>query len=370
MRLAKLTRGRTVAVALTAAVAAAGTVGIATTSQAATATYTVSPKTGPGGTNAGGQPASGSSVIAITGTGFKTGSVTNVNSVRWVAKGTACSATATALATFSVPSATRIVATVPANELALTATTSGGVTTYSKKDYTLCVYNGTPTLMGQATYSVYPVPTITAAVTPTSGSASGGETVTVVGTGFTSATKVKFGSVLGTKVKVAKGGTSLTVIAPAQAATGSAVNISVTTEGGTNPTPGTATWDDYTYVNAVTVSPKTSPGSLGDVITVKGVGFTAAGYDWTSASTVDTASGVFLFTGAYAWVDTTADDGIPDNAAGICGSVQIVSDTELVCTLTAAVTDGAYTVYVVEDKSQVATASAISSTATYTVADF
>lgn len=371
MRLAKSKRARNVGVILAAAgMVAAGTVGLATNSQAATATYTLSPKTGPGGTNAGGQPASGAKVLTITGTGFKTGATTNVANVRWIAKGTACAVTATALATFSVPSATKITATVPADTLALTATTTGGVTTYTKKDYTLCVYNGagTPVLLGSATYTVYPVPTIDDPLTPTKGSASGGETVTVAGTGFTSASVVRFGSTLGTGVKVATDGKSLTVKAPAGTASATAVEVSVTTEGGA-ATVGTGTDNDYTYLNAISVSPVTGTGTLGDVITVTGTGFTAAGYDWTSAVTVDTASAIQLFQGAYTW-DDTVDNGINDDAAGTCGTVQVVSDTELVCKLVAAVPDGAYTVYVVEDKSDDTTETAVSSSATYTAADF
>ena len=91
MRLTKITRGRAAGAVLAAAMVAAGTVGLAGTSQAATATYTVTPKTGPGGTNSGGQPSSGAKVLTITGTGFKTGSTVNVANIRWVAKGTACS---------------------------------------------------------------------------------------------------------------------------------------------------------------------------------------------------------------------------------------------------------------------------------------
>jgi hypothetical protein len=368
MRLTKITRGRAAGAVLAAAMVAAGTVGLAGTSQAATATYTVSPKTGPGGTNTGGQPASGAKVLTITGTGFKTGSTVNVANIRWVAKGTACTTGATALATFAVNSATKITATVPADTLALTATTSGGVTTYTKKDYTFCVYDGTPTLLGQAAYAVYPVPTIDDPLTPTKGSASGGETVTISGTGFTSAAVVKFGSVLGTKPKVAKDGKSLTVTAPAGTASATAVEVSVTTEGGT-ATVGTGTDNDYTYVNAISVSPTTTTGTSGDVLTITGTGFTAAGYDWTSASTVDAASGVFLFQGAYAWLDTV-DNGIPDGASQTCNAVQVVSDTELSCKLAGAVTDGAYIVYVVEDKTAIASASAVSSSAAYTAADF
>jgi len=336
-----LTRSRLAGAALAASMVAVGLVGVAQTSQAA-ANYTIAPKTGPGGGTATAK------VVTITGTGFKNATGTNLaTNLYYVATGTACATSGTALTTFTVPSATQLVVTMPA---AMALGTSN-----AKKDYTVCVYN-TTTLLGSAKYTVYPVPTITAAVAPVKGSVSGGGTIAVVGTGFTATSVVKFGTVLATGVKVASDGTSLTAKIPAN--TAGAVAVSVTTEGGTNPTPGTPTWDDFTFVNNVAVSPSTGVGGA-DVLTVTGVGFSASTVNFTTVSKVYLALGTFN------------PASLP---AEICGSVQVISDTKLVCTLDGTVADGAYQVVFVADNTDATTSAAtdsdLSSTASYLVADF
>ncbi len=74
------------------------------------------------------------------------------------------------------------------------------------------------------------LPVITA-VAPGSGPLSGGNTVTITGTGFTGATSVTFGGTAGSSLSVASD-TSLTVVAPAHAA--GVVDIVVTTPIGSN----------------------------------------------------------------------------------------------------------------------------------------
>jgi hypothetical protein len=340
MRLA-LTRGRAASAVLAASMVAVGLVGLAQSSQAAS-TYTISPKTGPGG---GAAPAK---IVTVAGTGFKSATgVVQPTAVVYVATGTACTAGATAVTAFTVPTATQVVVTMPA---ALALGTSN-----AKKDYTICVYNGA-TLLGSGKYTVYPIPAITGFVAPVKGSVSGGGTIAVAGTGFTATSVVKFGSVKATGVKVASDGTSLTAKIPAQSA--GAVAVSVTTEGGTNPTPATGTWDDFTYANSVAVSPSTGVGGA-DVLTVKGVGFDAL------AATFATTSKVYLALGQFAPASLPTE---------ICGSVQVISDTELVCTLDGTVADGAYSVVVVGNNTDATTSAAsdtdLSSTASYLVADF
>jgi hypothetical protein len=362
MRTAKITRTRLAAAAVAAGLVAAGTVGLAQSSQAATATYTVAPKSGPGGTNAGGQPASLAKVITINGAAlaFKTGAGTvKVGTVTWIASGTACAQGSNSLSGFTVPTSNQIVVTVPLNTLALTATTVGSTTTYSKKDYNICVFDtaGTPVLLGSGKYTVYPTPTITAAVSPTKGATSGGGTIAVDGTGFTATSVVKVGGNVATQVKVATDGKSLTAKVPA--GTAGATVVTVTTEGGTSPATsgGGAAWDDYTYVNAISVSPESGLGAA-DVLTVSGVGFNAL--DFTLATTK-----IYLAPGSY---DATS------LSTELCGSVQVISDTQLVCKTDAGQVDGAYTVVVVGDNTDAttsaATASATSASSTYTVADF
>jgi hypothetical protein len=336
MRLA-LTRGRAASAVLAASMVAVGLVGLAQTSQAAS-TYSISPKTGPGGAGA---PAK---VVTVTGTGFKSATgVVQPTAVVYVALGTACSAGATAVTAFTVPTATQVVVTVPATMALGTAN--------AKKDYTLCVYNGA-TLLGSGKYTVYPVPTITAsatAIAPHSGPSAGGNTIAITGTGLTSTTVVKIGTVAATGVKVATDGTSLTAKVPAQAASATAKIVSVTTEGGTNAVLA-GTDDEYTYKNAVTVSPTTGDGTAANTVVITGVGFQS----FTGNANVYLKNGAWT-TGAMGTAAT---------------SFQVVSDTQLVAVLPLLATDGPYTVYVVSDNTDATTASVISASATYTVADF
>jgi hypothetical protein len=332
MRIA-LTRGRLASAVLAASMVAVGTIGLAQSSSAA-ATYQISPKTGPGGATATAK------VVTITGSGFKSATgVVQPDAVTYVALGTVCANTATAVTAFTVPTATQVIVTMPA-ALALG-------TANAKKDYTVCVYKAA-TLLGSAKYTVYPVPTIVGAVAPTKGSVSGGGTIAVTGTGFTSTSVVKFGTTLATGVKVAADGTSLTAKIPAKAA--GATAVSVTTEGGTNPTPGTATDDDFTYVDAISVSPTTGDGTNLNTITVTGVGFSSL----PATANVYVKNGTIWTTGATGTAVT---------------SFQIVNDTTLVAVLPALAVDGAYTVYVV-GVPLAGPPSAISSSATYTVSDF
>jgi RHS repeat-associated protein len=83
-------------------------------------------------------------------------------------------------------------------------------------------------------------PTVTG-VSPSSGSVSGGTTVTLTGTGFTSGTTVKFGSSAATGVTVSSA-TSLTAVSPA--GTSGTVNVTVTTSAGTSVT---SSADQFTY---------------------------------------------------------------------------------------------------------------------------
>ena len=351
MRSTKITRSRVAAAAVALSMVAAGAIGFANTAQAGAATYQVTPKTGPGGDNnngGNGQPSSAAKVITITGTGnaFKTAAGTvKVATVTWATSVASCAQGSNSLSGFAVPTAGSVVVTIPADTLAL-----AGTTTFTKKDYTLCVYDSTPTLLGTAKYTVYPTPTITAAVSPAKGPATGGNTIAIDGTGFTTTSVVKVGTAVATNVKVSSDGTSLTAKVPAGTASASAVRVTVTTEGGTTPVPGTATWDDYTYSNAVAVSPATGDGTAGNVITVTGNGF----------SNFTANAGVYLKQSAW----TVAAPGTA------CSAFQVISDTQLVCTLPVLATDGPFTVFVVGDNTTVTTASVISASATYTVADF
>lgn len=86
--------------------------------------------------------------------------------------------------------------------------------------------------------SVVPAPAVTA-VTPASGSTSGGTSVTISGTAFTGATAVTFGGVNATSFTV-NSPTSITAVAPAHAA--GTVAIEVTTANGTGTGAGLFTY--------------------------------------------------------------------------------------------------------------------------------
>ncbi|HKD95415.1 MAG TPA: IPT/TIG domain-containing protein [Gaiellaceae bacterium] len=114
----------------------------------------------------------------------------------------------------------------------------------------------------------YGAPTITG-VSANAGSTAGGNTVTILGTGFVPGTTVKFGSnSSGTVTFVSP--TKLTAVAPAGAA--GTVQVAVTTPGGTSAATNA---DLYAYgVPAITsVSPPKGPVAGGNTVTINGSGF-------------------------------------------------------------------------------------------------
>ncbi|MEU8591254.1 IPT/TIG domain-containing protein [Streptomyces sp. NPDC048664] len=100
-----------------------------------------------------------------------------------------------------------------------------------------------------------------------SGPTAGGNTVTLTGTGLSTATEVLFGANSATPTVVSD--TTLTVTVPAGAAAGS-VAVSVTTAGGV------AGGLSYVYVDAPTVTqltPTSGPSTGGTSVTITGTGF-------------------------------------------------------------------------------------------------
>ncbi|MEQ4299916.1 IPT/TIG domain-containing protein [Plantactinospora sp. B6F1] len=120
-----------------------------------------------------------------------------------------------------------------------------------------------------------PAPPTASAIDPDSGPQSGGQTVTITGTGFVPGdTTVTFDGVPATNVTVAPGGTSLTAVTPANPI--GPATVIVTTPGGS------ATPLDYTYLadgsGAVVtgLDPTSGPTSGGTTVTITGTGFTGA----------------------------------------------------------------------------------------------
>lgn len=112
-------------------------------------------------------------------------------------------------------------------------------------------------------------------LSPTGGSTSGGETVTINGTGLYTASSVAFGANTAVPTVVSDG--QITVVAPAGSA--GSVSVSVTTAGGTN------NGFSYTYFDAptlTTITPTQGPTSGGIAVTLVGTALAS-----TSAVTFD-----------------------------------------------------------------------------------
>lgn len=157
--------------------------------------------------------------------------------------------------TFTINSANMISAITPA----------GGVGTV---DIRVTTPNGTSALSAADQFTYAAAPTVNG-VTPSSGPASGGTTVTINGTGFSSDSSVKFGATAATIT--VNSATQITATSPAHAA--GTVDITVKTPGGTSATSGA---DQFTYVPAPTVTgiaPNSGPGTGGTTVTINGTNF-------------------------------------------------------------------------------------------------
>ena len=117
------------------------------------------------------------------------------------------------------------------------------------------------------TYSVS-APTITA-LSPVSGSTSGGNTVVITGTNLLSSTSVSFGGVAALSY-VVNSASQITAVAPARAA--GAVTLTVTTPGGS----ATATYTYSTTPTITSMSPLTGTTSGGVTVTINGTNFIGA----------------------------------------------------------------------------------------------
>ena len=193
----------------------------------------ISPSTG---------PIKGGTVVTITGSDF-TGT-------------TAVTFGSTAATSFIVNSDTQITATAPAGMVGpvdIKVTTAAGTSAATAND--------------QFTYMG---PQVTV-VSPFAG--SGGTVVTITGSGFTSATAVKFGSTTAVHFTV-NSDTQISVTAPAHAA--GSVDITVTTPNGTSAL---STADKFTYESASTVTaikPSAGPTLGGTSVILSGTNFIGA----------------------------------------------------------------------------------------------
>ncbi|NVI85585.1 putative Ig domain-containing protein, partial [Janthinobacterium sp. BJB401] len=208
-------------------------------------------------------PTAGGGSVIITGTGF-TGA-------------TAVTFGATPATGFTVNSATQITATAPAGS-------SGTV------DVRVTTAGGTSATSGADQFTFVAAPTVTS-ISPTAGPATGGSTVIITGTGFSTTTAVTFGatSAIGFTVNSA---TQITATAPAGTGT---VDVRVTSLGGTSATSAA---DQFTFVAAPVVSsisPTSGPTTGGTTVIITGSNFsgtTAVTFGATLASgfTVNSAT--------------------------------------------------------------------------------
>jgi uncharacterized repeat protein (TIGR02543 family) len=192
----------------------------------------------------GGAPAGGSGVV-ITGTGF-----TNVSAVTFGSNNAT---------SFTVNSSTQITASFPvgSGKVDVRVTTPGGTSeNVTNDDFT------------------YTSATSVTAISPSTGSTSGGTVVEISGTNFSSASTVAFGSNAATNVSYNSTTGKLTATSPAGVA--GTVRIIVTTGGSTSAD---VSADDFLYTAAVVVSAISrtfGPTTGGTVVEISGTNFTSA----------------------------------------------------------------------------------------------
>ncbi|WP_199848700.1 IPT/TIG domain-containing protein, partial [Streptomyces sp. RTd22] len=226
------------------------------TSNGVTYTYVVSPVLSGVSPNQG--PAAGGTSVALTGSGFSGVTAVRFGSVN--------------ASSFTVVSPSQIMAVAPpgsAGPVQVTVTGPGGTS------------NGVT-----YTYAAGPV---LSAVSPSQGPVSGGNTVTLSGSGFTGATAVQFGSTPAVSFTVGSA-TQITAVAPTGAA--GPVQVTVTGPGGTS------NGITYFYVGLPTlsaVSPSQGPASGGTAVTLTGtnlLGATAVKFGTVDATSFAVVSAI------------------------------------------------------------------------------
>lgn len=357
MYIPKISTKRVLGLVMASALAVSGTVAMAGSSEAAVAAVRLTPTTG---------SSAGGTVVTITGKDFQNAAGTSKVGIVWFSL-TACVADAAPAAgdqvlSKSVTSATKVVVTTKA--LNLTATPKPTV-------YFICVQNtANDAIIGTSKFTSYLAPFINTGtpLTPVSGSALGGGSVTITGENFTTKTTATIGGKKLTGVKVvigsgtdataANGDDTLTGVVPA--GTGATAGVIVTSQGGsTTLTP------TFNYLDAIKVSPAFGTGTDNDVITISGSGFLVR--DFAAAAVLDSAVAVVA-------AGTNIAVGQPVPVTQLCDTVQVESDTVLSCQLNGALADGAYSVVIITRDGTTATdigaATAVSRSATYSVSDF
>ena len=194
-----------------------------------------------------GGTATGGTTVTINGTGY-----TNSSSVKFGG---------VAATSVVYSSATKLTAVSPAGTAGVTVdviVTTGAI-------------SSVPSAGDKYTYTAGP-PTVTG-ISPTSGAAAGGGTITITGTNLNGATAVKFGSASATNISVISS-TSLTATIPS-GTSGSIVDITVTTPGGTSANSAA---DQFTYLAVPTLTSILPSGGVvagGTTVAITGTNFTS-----------------------------------------------------------------------------------------------
>jgi Domain of unknown function (DUF1906)/IPT/TIG domain len=192
-------------------------------------------------------PTAGGTTVTVSGTGF-----TDATAIRFG------SATTTPMAP-TVVTATRVIAVSPAGT---------GIV-----DVSVVTPGGTSPANSDDEFSYVRMPTVST-IAPHSGPLTGATPVTITGLGFAGATAVKFGSAPATDMSV-ESDTEITVNSPPGIA--GAVQVAVTTPGGTSSAAGTASQFTYMPVPVVTaVTPGSGSDGGGTPVTITGSGFIGA----------------------------------------------------------------------------------------------
>jgi hypothetical protein len=317
--------------AVTFALALAAVGGLATSSQSATvSTQPAMALSSPSGKEVG-----GNAITATTTTNkFYAGKVAVQFQLTTSATAN-CSTTYTTAAanSFIAATSTAIISAKKISVVVPTLTAASGAGT--TQTWLVCAYNSTNTttskLLAKASYISAGAPTLTALGADVQLPTYGGTTVSVVGAGFAAGVNsATLGGKALTDINVVDD-TLFTATVPSNPVGDAA--LTVNTVGGSATILSTAT-NAFTYVDAVQVSPTTGVSSTTVTMSVQGYGFNNVTWSAsTGGTTTDDASAHVYLLGATGYNPVVSGGNKTTPQRNECYSVQVISDTELVCTL-------------------------------------
>lgn len=292
---------------------------------AATVSVTVNPQAGP--------EATATPITIDATTSFLNGltapvvtfSIPACQSVYNTAASTATSGSNTTTAGNRIVTETRILSTT---RLAVTVpvTVTTEQTNNAIQRWNVCVFasaTANSELIGRGTYSVGAPPTLIS-VSPEIGPATGGNTVTIVGTNLPSAiTSATVDGIPLTGIKPISS-SAFTAVMPAHDSEND-LELAVTTATGT-----VYLQDAYSFQNGISVTPNTASNDQGVVdVAVSGSNFRELTF--ATGTPNDTNAHVYLVEGDYNEADDSGDKTLPQTAE--CVDVMVFSDDELICRL-------------------------------------